>query len=189
MLRMTYIIRLIIILIITVVMPSCDYSENQIKIDNWEILYEQDRELSRIIKKDEWRSILIPATLNLPNTEIKDFRYVWLRSSFEIKDNPGRYYGISIGKVVLYEETYLNSVPIGKTSKKRINWSPLTRHYVIPEMTLRKGQNDIYIRLGIYGNSMGGILNDIYIQDEVSYYLFETFDNLIAEQLPIGIGE
>ncbi len=51
MLRMTYLTRQIIILIITAVAPSCNNNEDQIKADNWEILYEQDKNSSRVIKK------------------------------------------------------------------------------------------------------------------------------------------
>ncbi len=184
---MAYLTRLIIILIITALAPSCNYSEDGIKVDNWEILYEQDKNLSHIIKKSEWQPLSIPATFKLPHTDIKDFRYVWLRGRFEIKDNPDKYYGLTIGKVVLTEETYLNNKLIGKTLKKRINWSPLPRNYVFPEKTLKKGQNNIHIRLGLYSKYDGGILNDIYILDEDSFDLNEQFENLIFSHIPAGI--
>lgn len=164
---------------------SCSI-DNSIPVKNWEILYNQDDSLDKVKNETGWKPVSIPGKFNIPDADSDNFNYFWLRGNFHICGDPSRYYGLSVGKLILFDKVYINGHFIGSMHPKKINWSPLPRNYVLPEDVLKRGVNNIYIQLGYYGNHKGGILNDVLIQTEEFFDTTQYASNLISNQLPAG---
>ncbi len=180
-----------ITLFVAILSLSCSNDTNVIPVKNWKILYEQDQTIESVLRKSGWEPVEIPLTFKLPYSPQKDFQYVWLKGEFDIKDDPSIYYGLSTGRVRLADKVFINRNYIGSLPPERVNWHAAPRNYVIPEGTLKKGKNTIYIQLGVYdahGMYNGGISGGIIIQAEKDFYQTEFFNNLIYDQLPFGIG-
>ncbi len=167
---------------------SCSNDDNSIKVKNWKILYEQDQTLESVLKKSGWESVSVPLKIKLPYPPVRDFQYVWLKGEFEITDDPANYYGLSTGRVSLADKMYINNKLVGSLPPEKANWILIPRNYVIPIGTLKKGNNVIYIQLGVYhGMKGGGISDEVLVLSEESFNRTQLIHDLIYKRLPFGI--
>jgi AraC-like DNA-binding protein len=166
---------------------SCNNEKDSIHVKNWKILYEQNESLETVIQKNGWENISIPSVFKLPNPAVKGFQYIWLRGELTIEDNPSSYYGLSTGRIRLADKIFINSHLIGSLSSKKVNWNPVPRNYIIPKGILKKGNNMVYIHLGVYGNEFGGISDDVIIEKENEFNTSGLSNALIYDKLPFGI--
>ncbi len=160
---------------------------SSLRVTDWQILNEQSDSIELISQKNGWRPVAIPGTFKMPYAPIMAFQYVWLRGEFNIDSSPSDYYGISIGRIRYSDRVYINKHLVGSLPSKKVNWTPLPRHYKIPAGVLSKGKNEVYIQLGIYGKSFGGILSDVLIQHEDEFDWTKFVNNFLFKQLPVGI--
>ncbi len=166
---------------------SCNNDTKSIQVNNWKILYEQDKSLDSVLQKNGWESVEIPATFEFPYPQVNDFQFVWLKGEFNIKDDPSRYYGISTGKIMFSDRVYINKQFIGSLPSKKAKWSPVPRNYIIHENILKKGKNIVHIQLGGYSKNKCGISNDVLIQMEEDFDQTEFFSDLLYRHIPIGM--
>ncbi len=166
---------------------SCGNDTSSIHVKNWKILYEQDSTLVSVLQKSGWEPVGIPLTVKLPYPPACDFQYIWLKGEFEIKDDPSIYYGLSTGRVRLADKIFINNYQIGSLLPEKVNWNPVPRNYIIPGGIIKKGNNEVYIQLGIYGYDHCGISGEVLIQTKKTFERAELSSNLVYHQLPFGI--
>ncbi len=170
------------------VVTSCSNDTNSIDVRNWQILYNQDSSLDSISKNNNWKPIEIPSTIQLPYSSERDFKYVWLKGEFVIKDSPSNYYGISLGRLYHTYKVYINNSHIESQNSD----GSLMLHYpvysIIPGGVLRKGKNEVCIYLGIYGKEYGGITSKVKIQHKNEFIHEQSIDDLIFKLVPFGIA-
>lgn len=165
---------------------SCGSGPEPINLTSWEILYEQEDSLEKVIVRDEWKPVDIPSKIELPYAPVRGFQFVWLRSSFWIAGDPSLFYGVSTGRIQYSDKIYINNTLVGFLNTENVNWSLLPRNYTIPDGVLKKGKNEIYIQLGIYSKYPGGVLNDVYILSENDFKLLRFIRELVNKHIPIG---
>lgn len=117
----------------------------------------------------------------------KEFSYQWLRGKFNIPDNASIYTGISLGRVYHRDEIYINNQLISTRIPDEYNSIFAVRNIAIPAGTMKKGENTIYIRLGIYSNWFGGILDTVKIQPEEKFKKTVFLYNLAYMYLPLCV--
>ena len=174
-----------------IILLSCSNDTNSIEIDNWEILFKNTTTLNSITNDNGWKPIHNPIKFNIPGNSSRGFKYVRLKGTFSINDNPEKYYGLSTGRIRLADKIFINNRLIGSLSQKKVNWCSIPRNYIIPSGLLNKGTNSIYINLGIpdiYGMYTGGISGNICLNDEGDFNKSEFINNLLYNQFPFGIG-
>ncbi len=180
-----------VLLILAVLMSgfslSCADDKNSLHIKDWKILHNQKRSLESVYNKRGWLDIKVPSTFKLLYPHTKGFQYVWLKSEFEITGNPSTYHGISLGRIFHNDRVYINKKLIGSRSVEKSNNVNTPRNYKLPENVLRKGKNDIYINLGIFGDNYGGLLDSVIIENEKEFTESELLDKLLYVQLPMGV--
>ncbi len=158
-----------------------------INVTDWKLLYDHDISLESVALKSGWKPVEIPLSFKYPHPRVEDFQYLWLKGEFIISDDPAEYFGICMGRVYHTDRVYINNKLIGSRSPEEINTLHSPRNYIIPGGVLKKGKNEIYINLGIFGNEYGGILSDVFI---LSKYLFleeQDWDFLIFKQIPFAM--
>ncbi len=168
---------------------SCSNENESIEVKNWMILYEQDTTLQSVLLKnpDAWQPVQIPLTVRFPYPPSREFQYVWLKGDFEVNDDPSIYYGLSTGRIRITEKIFINGRPVGPASHEEVVWNPLPRNYIIQNGLLKIGKNTVYIQLGTYGKTYGGILSDVDIQDEKNFIISRYLNNLIYRHIPGGM--
>lgn len=177
---------IILFLFILPSLVSCGSNNQGTVITGWEILYEQGNVLEEISQKKEWKKIDIHTLFQLPYKPIRDCQYVWLRSKIQI-DNPAKYYGLHLGRIYHTDKTYINGFVVGEHSANELNSVHYPRNYKLYNETLKKGENLIYIYLGVYGREFGGILNAVTLLPKTQFISQKIFDDFIFSILPIGI--
>lgn len=157
-------------------------------VTGWEILNEDAQSVDESKMMSGWKPIGIPSTFRVTLRGNETFRHLWLRGTFVINDQPAHYYGISMGRVIISDVTYINGVRVGSRSFNKAGILSLPRGYVIPTAVLKKGMNEVYIHLGMYVHNYGGIMDDVLIQPETDFENTNVVRNFLYRQLPIGIA-
>ncbi len=181
-------IILFIILLIAGLSLSCSNDTNSIQVKNWKILYEQDESLDTISRKSGWKPVQIPSTFKLPYKDRKGYQYAWLKGKFNIKKEPADYYGITMGRIYHSDRVFINNHFIDSIAIAESSNIHTPRNYIIPQGILKKGENEVYVYLGIFANEYGGILNDVQILPKLEFRQTEFSFELAYEKLPIGIS-
>lgn len=174
-------------LIILPFAASCSEYDDSLRVNEWQILYEDADSPAEAASKNAWNSIDVPSMFKVPEPAEKYFKFIWLRGNFTIYDDPSHYQGISTGRIRYSDTVYINGRCVGTTSHKKVNWGPSPRNYKIPEGTLKRGVNLVYLRLGVYDKYFAGILGDVYVQPEDEFDREQFLSNFIYKQLPLGI--
>ncbi len=167
------------------------YDTNPIEINNWKILFKNSTTLDSMALSKGWKSIQEPIKFKIPGNSNSGFKYIWLKGSFNINDNPEKYYGLSTGRMRLADKIFINNRLIGSFSAENVNWHSVPRNYEIPSGLLKRGPNNIHISLGIpdiHGMYTGGISGKIKIEEEKYFDRSKIINDLIYNQLPFGIG-
>ncbi len=178
---------LFLILLTNCMALSCSNDTNSIQVKKWKILYEQDYSLVTISHKGGWEPVEIPSTFKLPYPPAREFQYAWLKGEFDINCDPSNYYGISIGRISFTERLFINNHFIGCRSPMEISHMYMPRNYVIPHGILKKGKNEIFICLGIYGYEYGGISSNVLIHPKMEFNHTNLWSNFIYKQVPLGM--
>lgn len=116
-----------------------------------------------------WNSMKTPSWLT---GDLKNFDgIIWFRKSFELSEvDENAVYSLSLGGMDDEDITFVNGVQVGMTR----NWT-VPRNYVLPKGLLKKGKNNIAIRLfdgasngGIYGGQPIGIEKEGQLLQDIS---------------------
>jgi AraC-like DNA-binding protein len=158
-----------------------------IKVSDWKILHYQKDSLAAARFRSGWKSVEIPSKFRYPYPPKRDFQYAWLRGSFVIRDDPKKYYGITIGRIQYTYKIFMNDYLIDVKTPEEIGNMQYPEGFIIPRGILQRGKNNIYIYLGIYGPEYGGLPDGVYIQPKNEYRRLKNFLDLMYNQLPIGI--
>jgi len=115
--------------------------------------------------------------------------YLWLRNRFLLEKAFAleKTMGLSIGRLAWSDETYVNGYPIGKSCEFPPRawscWNTI-REYNFPSSLLKKGENEILIKL--YADGEGFLYEDTligYKQDLAGYLLPKKFINTYVNAL------
>jgi AraC-like DNA-binding protein len=175
------------VLVLMGMLFSCGHDPKTINLAAWELSYEGVNFNAIRSKINGWKSITLPLALKFPMSEKHDFQYIWLKTTCGISGDPAFYYGISISRISHIDQVYINGTLIGEKPPKHASMIPLPRNYVIPRGLLKKGVNEIYIRLGIYPNERAGIICNFIIQPENEFDRTEFLDNILYKQFPLTV--
>lgn len=155
-------------------------------IDRWEILYHESDDYDSVKKAAGWEDALSPLKIRAYHEPEDDFQHLWLRSEFRI-DDPEKYYGISFGRIHHTYKIYINDYLLDYKSPGEVGNLHLPVNFILPRDTLKKGANEIYLRLGIYRYEWGGLPDGVKIQPKKDYRLLKNWHDLLYNQLPMGI--
>ncbi len=176
---------------VVLLLPSAVFSfppiPESIKVSDWEVLHRQEPSLDAARRSPGWKPITIPSKFRLPYAPERAFRYCWLRAEFEIRDNPDKYYGITLGRINHTYTIYINNYLIDVKTPPEIANLHYPESFMMPRGLLKKGTNEIYLYLGIYSYEYGGLPDGVYIQPKIEYRRLKNFQDLVFNQLPIGI--
>lgn len=158
-----------------------------IAVTEWKVLYAQDPSLERASESGGWLPVGMPLKLRLPYKPERSFQYCWLRGEFIIEDNPERYYGVTFGRIKYTYTIYINNYLIDVKTPPEIANLHYPESFMLPRGLLRKGRNELFLYLGVFGYEYGGLPDGVYIQPKVEYRRLKNFYDLVFNQLPIGI--
>jgi AraC-like DNA-binding protein len=183
--------RLIFACVMFLVVPAAAFSQASvppsIRVSEWKILYFQKDSLAAAQIRSGWKKLDIPSKFRYSYPPLKDFQFAWLRGAFVIRGNPRDYYGINIGRIQYTYRLFINDYLIDVKTPEEIGNMQYPEGFVIPRGVLKKGKNDIYIYLGIYGAEYGGLPDGVYVQPKGEYRRLKNSLDLVYNQLPIGI--
>ncbi|HOD14321.1 MAG TPA: AraC family transcriptional regulator [Spirochaetota bacterium] len=158
-----------------------------IRVTEWKVLYMQKDSLAAARYRGGWKKLEIPSKFKYPYPPRRDFQHAWLRGTFVIRDDPRKYYGITIGRIQYTYKIFINDYLIDVKTPEEIGNMQYPEGFNIPRGILQRGKNNIYIYLGIYGMEYGGLPDGVYIQPKIEYRKLKNFLDLMFNQLPIGI--
>lgn len=168
-------------------LAACGSDSSSVSVQEWQITYERDKSLEDVSSKEGWEKIADISDIRMPRETENKLHYITLRGTFYIDESPAEYYGLSMGSVRFVDRTYINGTLVGSQLPEQVNWNPRPRNYRIQNNILKKGENEIYIVLGIYGNERGGISEDVLLQPKDEFVLSNFFTNLTYNQFPFAI--
>lgn len=175
------------LLVLVSLLPLSCAEEKKIPAENWEILYSEEKSPQKALKSTGWKPVDLPGMFTHTYRPENRFHRLWLRASLTITDKPGRYRGLSLGRMYYIDTTYINGVKIGSYEKEDYGNSHYPRNYTIPGDVLKKGKNTIMIYLGIYGREYGGLSRNAMLLDLEGFQHEKITDDIIYRQLPTGI--
>lgn len=158
-----------------------------IKVGDWSMLYLEDDSPAGAQAAAGWRPVDLPLKFRVPSPRGREFSHLWLRGRFVIGGDPAEYYGISFGRILYTYAIYLNEYLLDEKTPGEIGNLHNPEGCVIPRGVLRKGRNELLIRLGVYGEEYGGLPDGVFVQPRQEYRRLKNFLDLMYNQLPIGI--
>lgn len=179
--------RTFIISFLFILLCANTISARSITVSGWEILRDDAESIDDVRNKKNWEQIRIPSTFRVAHRDDETYRHLWLRGSFSIAGNPGEYFGISMGRVSISDATYINGILAGARSLETTGILSLPRSYTIPPGILKKGKNEVCIRLGMFVHNYGGIMESVMIQPKAEFDDIIFLRNVLYWQVPIGI--
>ena len=182
------IMRYTTLLFLVLLIAACNSNPNSIRVQNIKILYSQDETLESVLHKEGWKPITAPFKIKLPYATGRGFSYAWLKGYFYIEGNPKRYYGISLKKFNCTDTVYINTKLVGNSTIKRPIDVLLPSTYIIPGGTLFQKKNEVYIRIGLWGNMPGGIKTSaLFIQPRADFDDTIFWNDILYKQIIFGI--
>ncbi|MCP4135231.1 MAG: helix-turn-helix domain-containing protein [bacterium] len=154
---------------------SCSGAQSGLSVRDW-----------MIFENNTWKELTVPATFRVPGASPHEFSVVRLQGKFYI-ENPSVYYGLCAGRIYHSDRVYINGQLIDWNSPEEIGSIHAIRNYRIHGGVLKKGENSIDIRLGVYGNEYGGLLNPVRILAKDEFKKADFLYRLLYEKIPAGI--
>jgi AraC-like DNA-binding protein len=177
----------LLFLLVPVSAAAFPHMPDSIRVTDWKMLYSQDDSPAAARAASGWAPIMISSKFRYPYPAKRDFQYAWLRGEFTISGDPGRYYGVTMGRIYFTYKIYINDYLIDEKTPPEIGNIHYPEGFIIPRTLLKSGKNQILLRLGIYGIEYGGLPDGVYIQPRAEYRRLKNFLDLLYNQLPIGI--
>ncbi len=152
----------------------------------WKACYSQAADLDAVSETGTWVVKDVHRLFRLPYGGSKPFKFIWLKTSVAV-EQPEGYYGISLGRLYDSDEVYINGTLCGDRRPDDIQEYHFPRNYGIPPGVLKKGENEIHIRLGIFGNEYGGIRGAVKLLSESRFKRQKICDSLLFLHIPLAI--
>ncbi len=172
-------------------LAACGYARNtngEVTAADWQILYDNPAEPETAAKAGGWRAAAIPSKFKLPYKPKRDYQYVWLKASFDVKTDHTEYYGIHLGRVYYLDRVYVNGRLIGEHDAGDPVSMHFPRNYELPDNALSKGKNTLLVRLGVYGSKYGGITDPVLLLKKESFKKIRGYDEFIFHHAPLAIA-
>jgi AraC-like DNA-binding protein len=185
---MRYTLKIYLLIAIFFTLFSCGQSGDTINLTEWKINDAPDDYAKIITREDGWKPFTLPASFNLPLTHTSSFTYLWLKTDFTINTDPSIYYGITINRISHTDRVYVNGKLVGERPEDRVGILPMPRDYTIPAGFLKKGQNEIYLRQGVYPNERAAVLSGFMIQNRSDFERDYSINIIFLRQLPLLFG-
>ncbi len=106
-----------IIIIIAFLLPNVSCStdaDDDIVIQDWEILFNEDASPAEIAKENGWKPVMFPSMFKKNSDLKRKFNYLWLKAVFFINGDPASYFGVTTGKIYYCNEIFINGALVGK---------------------------------------------------------------------------
>lgn len=179
------------VLLFSVLLVGC--SEKPIQgdqvIKSWKVCYSQNPDHQTIKNLGPWFDKDVTRLFKPPSgksKQSKPVRFLWLKAEFSV-DYPEKVSGISLGRIYNTDRVYINGRLCGAREYDDIQEYHYPRNYDLPPGLLTKGDNEILIYLGIYGNEFGGIKGEVKLLSQKSFKRDKSLDNLFFLHIPLGI--
>jgi AraC-like DNA-binding protein len=188
--------RSLLILLILVTVANCEIpgiantpatAPRSIIVDSWTVSFENVALKEDLSAGAVWKNVTIPGTFRLSKTTPARIKYIWLRGYFTIDNNPEDYYGISLGRIYHSDLVFINNSPVGGKSSKDFFELHFPRDYTIHPGTLKKGMNEVLIRVGIFSDQFGGLTDRVRIMTMQDYEEKSAQDTFIFLLIPSGL--
>jgi AraC-like DNA-binding protein len=158
-----------------------------ITVDSWTISFENVTEKETLSSGTSWKAAKIPGTFRLSDPTPARLKYIWLRGLFTIDSNPEQYYGISLGRIYHSDLVFINNFPVGAKSPKDFFELHFPRNYVILPAELKKGTNEVLIRIGIFSDQFGGLADRVRIMTRQDFEDKSAWDTFMFLLVPFGL--
>jgi AraC-like DNA-binding protein len=178
----------IIILVCGALLASCSGGGEGIAVTKWSILHSQVVSPAEIPAGAAWNPIELPAMFQAPYPPVRGYQHVWLRGEFRVDGDPAAYYGIIPGRVYVTDTIYINGVFTGEYTERDVSNIHFSRSYRIPAGALRRGDNTVLVRLGLYGREYGGIRGEVEILPRDEFVRASTLNDFVFKQIPVGVA-
>ncbi|MCP4131079.1 MAG: helix-turn-helix transcriptional regulator [bacterium] len=177
---------------LSLLLLSACVNKDSIPVKNWEILYDEDPSQRAVAQKKGWKPISVPFRFDLPASGENRFHFTWLKGEFTITGDTSRYYGVTTGRIKFSDTVIINNITIASHPPEKVHPMPLQRSYplnssICERKILRQGKNEIYIRLGSYGDESFNLAGNVYIQPEEEFELSRLIYEFLYKQVPVGI--
>lgn len=156
-------------------------------VNAWTVSFENVSLKNSLSSGTLWKDVTIPGTFRLSDTKPVSIKYIWFRGIFTINNNPEDYYGISLGRVYHSDMVFINNYQVGEKSSKDFFELHYPRNYTINPGILKKGRNDVLIRIGIFSDQFGGLTDKVRIMNQQDYESKLARDNFIFLLVPFGL--
>lgn len=157
-------------------------------VTHWFVSHDRDVSPAAPSPGEIWLPAEVPGSLKArPAPGRGSLRQVWLRGTVIITGDPLSYYGISLGRTFHTDEVYINGRFIDSQGPGEFANIHFPSNYVIPPGIVTAGENTIYVRLGIYGEEWGGLLNDVLILKKNDFLREKLFYETWLDRVPFGI--
>jgi AraC-like DNA-binding protein len=158
-----------------------------IVVDSWTVSFQNVSSKDLLSAGATWKNVEIPGTFTLRDTIPAKIKYIWLRGSFFISGNPEDYYGISLGRIYHSDMVVINNNTVGEKSSKDFFELHYPRNYAIHPGILKKGMNEVLIRVGIFSDQCGGMTDRVRVMARQDFEDTVARDNFIFLLAPFGI--
>lgn len=157
-------------------------------VGGWEICYEPAISLNAPSPGEQWHPVTVPSPMKPHRPGRSSVRYLWLRGTVRIPDDPAQYYGISLGRTFHTDEVYLNGRFINSQGPGEFANIHFPSNYIIAPGILVKGDNTFHVRLGVYGKEWGGLLDDVKVLKKNDFLREKLFNETWFDKVPFGIS-
>jgi AraC-like DNA-binding protein len=157
-------------------------------ITEWDMIPVQDHNIDLALSTPPAMKVYTGTLFMLPYVPIKAFQHVWLKSEFQITDDPASYQGINLGRLYHTDFVYINGVLIGSLSENEMYNVHAPRNYKIPPDVIKSGSNQILVYLGVYAREHGGICGEVKITDADDYKITKIISDTVFKHIPLGVA-
>jgi len=150
---------LIFFLILILQITSCSKNAYNIKFSDYKILYSQNPSITHIQKRDDWKPLKSLHFINLPSLQVnKQWNHGWIKVVFNVKA-PHIYKGIYLNAKDLTDTLYINGIFVGSKQKNEFSAIEYLKPslYQFPSSILKKGSNELLIRISLMKKIKGTI--------------------------------
>ncbi|GAB6095125.1 hypothetical protein JCM14469_13770 [Desulfatiferula olefinivorans] len=167
------------------VLSACSaWASGPVRLDSWQMSRHPSLNPETVLEQGDFIAADPSVLFRVPGEPVRGIRSVWLKSRVNL-DDPRWVYGLSLGRVYVTDQVYVNGRLCGETD--RVGSFHYPRHYHLPPGILTSGENVILIRLGIYGREYGGIPGPVLLLDRKGFNSRQMLDHLLFVHIPLGV--
>jgi len=161
---------------------SCKNHTSAERFHDFQILHSKETSFEKVKQNKTWKKISSLQFIELFHINPKSFNHGWLKICVTV-DDPLKYKGLFLYTQELIDKTYINKTLIGEKNLLNITGFEYFKPslYLLPADTLKKGNNDLYIRISLMSNIKGSIRYLVLLSDS-DYDNKKFWNDLLYEQ-------